>query len=499
MIRRINHAALALLCIWVFSCHSPEVVRIGSKEFTESVILGEMAAHLANTQHPKVKHMKALGGTRVLWDALVKGEIDLYPEYTGTLTQEIFSGKIADGSLAQKLAEYGIRMSDSIGFDNSYAIGMKESVAEHLKIKTISDLKNHPELRLGFSNEFMDRRDGWTALRKFYRLPQTSVRGLEHQLAYRALESKAINATDLYSTDADIQYYHLRILQDDRRFFPFYTAVFLYRADVETKAPAALQAVLRLQGSVPLSEMIALNARVKIEGISAEQAAADYIARRFSLPGNFERNSFLKRLALRSREHIFLVSISLLSAILISVPLGIVTFLHEKSGQVILTIVGAIQTIPSLALIVFMIPLLGIGDVPAIVALFLYSLLPIVRSTHAGLSNIPMAVRESAEALGLPRFACLRLVELPIASRLILSGIKTSAVINIGTATLGALIGAGGFGQPILTGIRLNNVGLLLEGAVPAALLAWLVQALFDWLEKLVVPKGLRIEARRQS
>ena len=144
----------------------------------------------------------------------------------------------------------------------------------------------------------------------------------------------------------------------------------------------------------------------------------------------------------------------------------------DRLGQVILASAGILQTIPSLALLVFMIPLLGIGGPPAVVALFLYSLLPIIRNTHAGLSDIPMAIRESAEAIGLPPAARLRRIDLPIASRSILAGIKTSAVINVGTATLGALIGAGGFGQPILTGIRLDDTALILQGAVPAAVLA---------------------------
>ena len=154
--------------------------------------------------------------------------------------------------------------------------------------------------------------------------------------------------------------------------------------------------------------------------------------------------------------------------------------------------VGLIQTVPSLALLVFMIPLLGIGAGPAIAALFLYSLLPIVRSTHAGLTGISPQLRESAEALGLPPGATLRLVELPLASRSILSGVQTAAVINVGTATLGALIGAGGYGQSILTGIRLADTRIILEGAVPAALLALLVQGLFELLERALVPKGLR-------
>jgi osmoprotectant transport system permease protein len=160
---------------------------------------------------------------------------------------------------------------------------------------------------------------------------------------------------------------------------------------------------------------------------------------------------------------------------------------------VILAVAGVLQTVPSLALLVLMIPLLGIGAPPAIAALLLYSLLPIVRNVHAGLRAIPEPLRESAEALGLPPAARLLRVELPLASPAILAGIKTSAVINVGTATLGALIGAGGYGQPILTGIRLDDAGLLLEGAVPAALLALAVQGLFDGLERVLAPRGLRL------
>ncbi len=135
------------------------------------------------------------------------------------------------------------------------------------------------------------------------------------------------------------------------------------------------------------------------------------------------------------------------------------------------------------------------GTATAIAALFLYSLLPIVRNTHTGLVGIDAALIDSADALGLPAGARLRLVELPLALPAILAGIKTSAVINIGTATLGALIGAGGYGQPILTGIRLDDMGLILEGAVPAAGLAIIAQLGFDALERRLVPKGLRLVA----
>ena len=135
----------------------------------------------------------------------------------------------------------------------------------------------------------------------------------------------------------------------------------------------------------------------------------------------------------------------------------------------------------------------GIGGPPAVVALFLYSLLPIVRNTCTALTEIPPPLREAALALGLPSTARLRYIELPMAMPSILAGIKTSAVINVGAATLGALIGAGGYGQPILTGIRLDDTGLILEGAIPAAGLALLVQGFFDLIERIAVPKGLRL------
>jgi osmoprotectant transport system permease protein len=198
----------------------------------------------------------------------------------------------------------------------------------------------------------------------------------------------------------------------------------------------------------------------------------------------------------RAIEHLQLVGLSLLAAIAVAVPLGVLAARSPPVGQIVLGAVGVVQTIPSLALLVFMIPLLGIGALPAMVALFLYSLLPIVRNTHAGLTNIAPALRESAEALGLPPGAILRRIDLPLASPLILAGIKSAAVINVGTATLGALIGAGGFGQPIFTGIRLDDVGLILQGAVPASLLALLVQGLFDIIERRIVPRGLRLREK---
>jgi osmoprotectant transport system permease protein len=472
-------------------------VLIGSKKFTESVILGEMLTHLANDSDAEAVHRRQLGGTRVLWNALRMGEIDAYPEYSGTLLREIFTGRHIpdDRALEQALAAEGLRMSDPLGFNNTYAIGMRPEVADSLGIARISDLRDHPGLRLGFTNEFLDRGDGWPGLRDRYNLPQHDVVGLDHDLAYRGLESGTLDVTDFYSTDAEIAYYGFRVLEDDLDYFPAYRALILYRADLVERAPAVIRSLRRLEGAIDGRAMTALNARVKIDGETETGAAASFLASTFGVVAETRSKGFAKRILQRSGEHLSLVGISLLAAVLIAIPLGVLGARHPGLGQVILSIAGILQTIPALALLVFMIPLFGIGGPPAVVALFLYSLLPIVRNTHAGLTGMPTELREAAVALNLPGRVRLWRIELPLASPSILAGIKISAVINVGTATLGALIGAGGYGQPILTGIRLDDVGLILEGAVPAALLALTIQGLFEIVERFVVPKGLRLRA----
>jgi osmoprotectant transport system permease protein len=306
----------------------------------------------------------------------------------------------------------------------------------------------------------------------------------------------SLDAIDLYTTDAEIRYYHLCVLTDDRGVFGDYQALFLYRADLEQRAPSAAAVLRGLEGRIGERAMIDMNARAKLDHVPELTVAAQFIDPRASGGG---ASGFWPELGRHTRDHLLLVLVSMLAAIAFAVPLGIAAARRPRFGQAVLAVVGVVQTVPSLALLVFMIPLLGIGAPPAIVALFLYSLLPIVRNTCAGLREIAPPIRESAAALGLPARVRLFKIELPLASRTILAGIKTSAVINVGTATLGAIVGAGGYGQPILTGIRRDDVGEILSGAVPAALLAILVQVSFDLAERWIVPRGLRIKVEASS
>jgi len=486
-------------------------VGVGSKSFTESVILGEALAHLARSAGAEVQHRAELGGTQILWQALITGEIDAYVDYTGTIREEILADATRQGAriesesdMRQLLADRKILMSDRIGFNNTYALGMRRIIAEKLGITKISQLRNHPELILGFSDEFVERKDGWRPLKEKYGLPHSQIKVMDHNLIYRGLEKDSIQVADLYTTDPEIKYYDLVALEDDLGFFPVYYAVVLMREDLPKRAPKVAEAFLKMQGLIAPEEMSTMSALVRLERRPESSVAAEFLNQKINLNievpkegGWADLAKVVERIFNTTKEHLFLVLISLSLAILTSIPLGILASRNEAIGQSVLGIVGVIQTLPSMALLVFVMPLfalieMGIGPAPAIMALFLYSLLPIVRGTYAGLKQIPAAIRESAEVLGLDAKSRLKLVELPLALPSILSGIKTAAVINVGTATIGALIGAGGYGSPILTGIRLNDLSLILQGAIPAAALALIVQYGFGLLEKRIVSPGLQ-------
>ena len=481
--RRLFLPALTILALIASPIALGATTVIGSKAFTESVILGELAAQLTKEAGYEVEHRRQLGGTRVLWSALVRGDIQCYPEYTGTLRTEIFANRNVrtDDELRALLARESMWTSKPLGFNNTYVLGMRRDRAAELGVTRMSQLADHPTLRFGFSNEFMQRGDGWPGIREHYGLPHRDVVGLSHDLAYRGLAARSLDLTDLYSTDAEIVHYDLTTLVDDRKFFPVYDAIFVCRDDVPNVIRESLD---RLGGRIDEMTMTRMNARAALDREPESQIAASFLHQQLGLASDVKVESRSARVWRRTEEHLAMVGISLGLAMLVAVPLGIVAFYRPGVGRIVFAVADVLQTLPALALLVFLIPWLGIGYAPAIMALFLYSVLPILRNTHTGLADIPRDLRESAEALGLPRMARLRYVELPLSARSTLAGIRTAAVINVGTATLGALIGAGGYGQPILTGIRLDDTNLILEGAVPAAVLALLVQWVFGWIER---------------
>lgn len=488
-----------LLCGLIISsvgCGSRDrshTVVVGAKKFTESVLLAEMGVALAS-EADAFAQRDDVGGTAALWVALTNGDIDVYPEYTGTITHQILQAEPDD--LREALAVHGIAMSNSLGFNNNYALGMRKDKAASLGISTISDLRNHPKLQFGFTHEFIDREDGWPGVRERYNLPQTDVKGFNHSLAYRALVEDAIDVMELYTTDGEIVSFDLVVLEDDLNFFPVYEAVWLYRADLLERQPNVVAELLKLEGQISEQAMQEMNAEVQTDKSNEVEVARAFLRDQLGVSVTLAPADDLShRLARSTREHLTLVIPSLLAAVLVAVPLGVVAARRPRLGQVILAMTGIIQTIPSLAMLLFMIPVMkflfdqGIGVYPAVAALFLYSLLPIVRNTYSGISGIAGSLRESTEVLGLSRWAILWRIELPLAAPTILAGVKTAAVINVGTATLGGFIGAGGYGRPILRGLDKSDMSLMLEGAIPAAVLALLVQAVFELIEYSISPR----------
>jgi osmoprotectant transport system permease protein len=485
---------LIVSCLPAFLINSSSAadVVIGSKKFTESYVLGEIAKRTLDEAAIPAEHRQGMGGTIILWEALRGGQIDAYPEYTGTIATEILKSDsvLSLDQIRNSLEKLGVGMTAPLGFNNTYALVMRRSEAQRLGVRTISDLQRYPELKLGLTHEFLERQDGWRPLRKRYRLPQQNIIGIDHALGYSALVNGSIAVKDAYSTDAKIEQNDLVVLEDDLHFFPKYEAVFLFRSSTHANAIAALR---RMEGTLDETRMIRLNAEA--ERTKNYARAADLYFEQSARSPNALNDSFRHKLAGWTLRHLQLAGFSLLLSIIVGIPLGIVASRGGAIGHVILGFAGIVQTIPSLALLALLVPLpfFGISVRTAIAALFLYGLLPIVRNTATGLQDIPRPLRESAVALGLSPIARLRQVYMPMASRSILSGIKTSAVINIGTATLAALIGAGGLGEPIISGLSLNDRVTILEGAIPAAVLALLVQWCFDLLDRVLIPKGLRI------
>ena len=365
---------------------------------------------------------------------------------------------------------------------------MTGETASRFGLRRISDLAGLPRLRTGFSHEFRDRADGWPGLRQRYGLPQTSS-GIDHSLAYLALLEGDIDVTDAYSTDGDLLRYDLQVLEDDLGFFPAYLAAPLVRTDLEPDVKAALSA---LTNRLDDETMRALNAEVAVEERTFAQVARSFLlAQGLVTTAEAQGPTLWETLGRNTLTHLKLTAIAVLAACVVGVSLALLVYRSPALSAGVLYVAGLLQTIPSIALLALMIPLAGVGQAPAIIALFLYSLLPIARNTITALITTDPLLQRVTRALGLTELERLRHVYVPLALPHMLAGVRIAAVVSIGTATLAAFIGAGGLGEPIVTGLALNDTALILQGAIPAALLALGAELIFELLERWLVPRHL--------
>jgi osmoprotectant transport system permease protein len=488
-------------------------VIVASKPFGESYLLAEMFAQLLEARGFRVDRRPGLGATEIAFNALRTSAIDVYPEYTGTGLLAILGEQPSSDPRAvyQQVSRefrrrYNVRWLPPLGFQNTYAIAVRRATAEQLNLANLSDLaRTGPTLRAGLTADFIGRPDGLPGLEKAYGIRFRSVRALLPAVKYQALAAGEVDIIDGYSTDGFIARYDLVILKDDRSFFPPYEAAALLSPRMSREGAAA-GALSELSGLLTEPVMRRLNQRVEVDGIPVARVAAAQLqslgltgaasasrVQQTSRAGSGtlaylwnERQTILK-LTLR---HVLLVGVSLLGAIMVALPLGLLLERGRGAAESVIRGVGILQTLPSIALLAFMIPLLGIGVVPALVALFLYSLYPILRNTYSGVRDAAPAAVSAASALGMTPRQVLRYVRLPLAAPVIMAGIRTAAVINVGTATLAAFIGAGGLGDPIAAGLALSDTRMILSGALPAALLALLVDGLLGVCERAVTAQS---------
>jgi len=514
--------ALALALTMAQGTARSRTIVVASKPFGESYILCEMFAQLLEARGFRVDRRPGLGATEIAFAALRTNAIDVYPEYTGTGLLAILGDttRRAPGQAFSHVAtefrrRFGAQWLPPLGFENTYAISVRRETATRYALRTLSDLARvAPSLRGGFTADFIGRNDGLPGLTGAYGLKFREVRPLLGAVKYQALASGDVDVIDGYSTDGLIARYDLIVLTDDRRFFPPYQAAALVSPLFATNAQA-MAALAELSGRIDESMMRAFNRRLEVDGVaivSVARAALDSLglggttsagtrsnaavgSGRMSAWDSFVHATVNERgaLALRALRHLMLSAVSLALAALVAIPFGLVLERRRRLAEPLVRVTGLLQTIPGIALLAFMIPLLGIGVVPALVALFVYSLYPIVRNTYSGVRDAdPLAVN-AAHAMGMTEGQVLRLVRLPLAAPTIMAGVRTAAVINVGTATLAAFIGAGGLGEPIVTGLALSDTGLILSGAVPAAALALLVDFALGLCEQAVRPRGLYV------
>lgn len=207
-------------------------------------------------------------------------------------------------------------------------------------------------------------------------------------------------------------------------------------------------------------------------------------------------NDFLEKnggeLLTKMWEHLYISLIAVVLGIIVAVPLGVLLTRMKKGAGFVIGIVNIFQTLPSLAILAFFIPILGVGKIPAIVALFFYSVLPILRNTYAGVQGVNKNLLESGKGIGMTTWEQIRLVELPLAVPIIMAGVRTSTIYLIGWTTLAAFIGGGGLGDYILIGLQLYQPEYIIAGAVPVTILAVIIDFTLMKLESKVTPKGLK-------
>ncbi len=478
-------ALFSLIVLFSCSASAEKSVRVSSKVFTEGYVLAEIISQHLENRGMDVDRNFGLQD-RIAYASLLSESTDMYIDYSGTLAKVELKAqaKMTFDEVASAFKEKGVLFFSPFGFSNTYALAMKRSFAEEKGIKKISDLKGK-DLRVAFSPGFAERNDGWSSIKNAYGI-DFKYEIIDHGLLYKAVSSNAMDLVDVYSTDAKIGKNDMVLLEDDLNVFPAYEAAIVARVDL---SPKVVQHLKDLENTIDTDLMMKMNGKVEFDKMTFCKVASDFLFEKGLAKEERDCGGRIDvaEIMQQTWETLYLTFVALFGAILVSIPLGIILYRVDLKWltQPVLGLSGILQTIPSLALLFFMIPVFQqTGPLPAIVGLFLYSILPILRNTMTALTSVDRKLVEVGVGIGLTRNQVLGQVELPIAAPVILAGVRTAAVISVGTATFAAFIGAGGLGESIVQGLTMNDNMLMLQGVIPASILAITIELMFEFIEK---------------
>lgn len=492
-------------------------VVVASKPFTESYLLAEIVAQLLERRGLVVERRAGLGATEVAFAALRRGDIDVYPEYTGTGLRVLLGDSTRALTAHETFARvsrataerYGVGWLPPLGFENTYAIAVTQETSRRLGLRRLSDLgRVGHRLRAGLTPDFIGRADGLPRLQEVTGWLPRETRPLATVLKYVALRTGTIDLIDAYSTDGRLGSDSLVVLDDDVSAFPSYEAALLVSRRLHDRRPDAMAVLAQLSGRLSEAQMRQWNARIELRGAELRVVAAEVLdslglpwsgatlARDGSAarPGSKTAQSSLWRddMPRWLARHFVLSFTSLALAVLIGSAFGAWLALAARRADLLLRLLGGVQTIPGIALLVMCVPIFGIGAPPTIFALWLYAMLPVVQGVYTGLRYADRATLQASTALGMTAWQQIRDVRLPLAAPALMSALRTASVLTVGGATLGAFVGGGGLGEPIATGLALADQRLVLAGAIPAAVLAIGLDLVLAGVTRWVTPAHLK-------
>ncbi|RLA63412.1 MAG: hypothetical protein DRQ88_04645 [Epsilonproteobacteria bacterium] len=470
---------LSLFLTFNLFAKATPVLTVGSKLETENKILAEIIAQaLETTGEVQIERKFSLGSSGVIYNTLKKGDIDIYPEYSKRIGEVVISSQWQRHlyQINKALAGEGILMAGLLGFNNSYSLVVKKDNVKFKNIENISDLKGFTSYQRAFSYDFLRAQDGFSSVFKAYGI-DTGIKHRSFKMKkdrlIGALNSGEVDLIQVGSTSPDIVRHNLKVIKDDKKHMSRNFGIILVKGSFAKRFPASWKLLNDvILKKITNDDMAKMNAQVELEGKTYSTVAMSFLKK----AGLDTRFSLWKQISPKFFTHLQLVIIPLLFSTLFGLFLVVMATKNKVFEKLVSSINRFYKPIPFLIILCVLIPFLGTGKVPVYMALFIFGIFPIVKWSKS----------TNEEDANLSWWGT------PMASHNIWAGIKNTAFINVGIATLAAYIGAGGLGDLIISGLSGKDKNLILMGVIPAIILAAFIHLIVELSDKYTTPKSLR-------